>query len=163
MKTRSSASRRATPHARPRIVSSELVRSRSDEIADAVARRAYDTYERRGRVDGHHDEDWRQAEADLVFPLAVTVSDAGPCLTVEAAVPGFDACDVEVCVEPRRVTIAGQRKSGEAPGAECRMRMYRTVELPEDVSVSDVIAAVEEGVVAVTLRKADASEAELAD
>jgi len=162
MRTRS-ASRRATPRARPRIVSSELVRSRSDEIADAVARRAYDIYERRGRAHGHHDEDWRQAESELVFPVAVTVADAGPCLTVEAAVPGFDACDVELCVEPRRVTIAGQRKSGEALGAECRMRMYRAVELPEEVVVGDVIAAVEDGVVAVTLRKVGASEAELAD
>jgi HSP20 family molecular chaperone IbpA len=144
-------------------VSSELVRSRSDEITDAVARRAYEIFERRGRADGHHEEDWRQAESELVFPLTVTVSDAGPCLTVEAAVPGFDACDVEVCVEPRRVTIAGQRRSGEAVGAACGVRMYRTVELPEDVDVCDVIAAVEEGVVAVTLRKVSASEAEPAD
>ncbi len=163
MKTRRSASKRATPPARPRIVSSELVRSRSDEIADAVARRAYDLYERRGRADGHHDEDWRQAESELVFPVAVTVSDAGPCLTVEAAVPGFDACDVEVCVEPRRVTIAGQRKSGEAPGAECRMRMYRAVELPQDVVACEVIAAVEDGVVAVTLRKVGGAEGGTAD
>ena len=163
MKTRSSAAKRASLHARPRIVSSDLVRSRSGEIADAVARRAYDLYERRGRADGHHDEDWRQAESELVFPVAVTVSDAGPCRTVEAAVPGFDACDVEVCVESRRVTIAGLRKSGVTPGAAGSMWMHRAVELPEDVSVSDVIAAVEEGVVAVTLRKAGASEAELAD
>jgi len=163
MKRRISASRRATPPERPRIVSSELVRSRSDEIADAVARRAYDLYERRGRVDGHHDEDWRQAESELVFPVAVTVSDAGPRLTIEAAVPGFDVVDVEVCVEPRRVTIAGLRKSGVAPGATVSMWMYRAVELPEDVSVCDVIAAVEEGVVAVTLRKAGASDAEPSD
>ena len=163
MRTRGSASRRAIPRARPRIVSSELVRSRSDEIADAVARRAYDLYERRGRAHGHHDEDWRQAVSELVFPVAVTVSDAGPCLTVEAAVPGFDACDVEVCVEPRRVTIAGQRKSGEALGAEWMMRMYRAVELPEEVVVGEVVAAVEDGVVAVTLRKVGASEGGLAD
>jgi HSP20 family molecular chaperone IbpA len=43
------------------------------------------------------------------------------------------------------------------------MRMYRAVELPEEVVVGDVIAAVEDGVVAVTLRKVGASEAELAD
>jgi HSP20 family molecular chaperone IbpA len=78
-------------------------------------------------------------------------------------VPGFDACDVEVCVEPRRVTITGVRKSGVAPGAAGSMWMFRAVELPEDVSVCDVIAAIEEGVVAVTLRKVGASEAELAD
>jgi HSP20 family molecular chaperone IbpA len=163
MKTRSSASKRAIPHARPRIVSGDLVRSRSDEIADAVARRAYDLYERRGREHGHHDEDWRQAQSELVFPVAVTVSDAGTRLTVEAAVPGFDACDVEVCVEPRRITIAGLRKSGVAPGAAGSLWMYRAVELPDDVSVCDVVAVVKEGVVAVTLRKVRAPEAELAD
>ena len=82
MRTRSSGSRRAPPRARPQIVGSERIRSRSDEIADAVARRAYDLYERRGRAGGHGDEDWRQAESELVFPVAVTVSDAGPRLTV---------------------------------------------------------------------------------
>ena len=152
MRARLSGSKRAAPHARPRIVSCDLVRSRSEEIRDAVARRAYEIYERRGRIDGHHDEDWRQAESELLFPLSVTVADAGECLTVAAAVPGFDACDVEVCVEPRRVTIAGRRRN-EGPGPEHRTRMFRAVELPDDVAACDAIAAVEDGVVEVTLRK----------
>ncbi len=155
MKTRLSGSRRAPARARPRIVDCELVRSRSEEIRDAVARRAYEIFERRGRADGHHEEDWRQAESEVLFPLAVTVADAGECLTVAAAAPGFDACDVEVCVEPRRVTIAGRRRA-DAAGAEHRTRMFRAVELPEDVVICDVLAAVEDGVVAVTLRKAAA-------
>jgi len=157
MKTRSSGSRRAAPPARPRIVSSELVRSRFDEIHDAVARRAYEIFERRGREDGHHEDDWRQAESELLYPLAVTVADVGDALTVAAAVPGFDPADVEVCVEPRCVTIAGQRRSGDA--GEHRTRMFRAVELPEDVAVSDVLAAVEDGVVELTLRKAADAEA----
>jgi HSP20 family molecular chaperone IbpA len=153
MKARPSGSRRVTQRARPRIVSGEMIRSRSQEIGDAVAQRAYAIFEQRGRADGHHDEDWRQAESELVFPLAVTVADAGRNLTVEAAVPGFDPYDVEVCVEPRRVTIAGQRLAGSAPDAELRRWMLRAVELPEDVETSDVTAVVEEGFVSVTLRK----------
>ena len=157
MKTRGSGSRRAAPRPRPRIVGSELVRGRSEEINDAVARRAYEIFERRGRVHGHNEEDWRQAESELLFPLAVTVADGGECLTVAAAVPGFDACDVEVCVEPRRVTIAGRRRP-DASGVEHRTRMFRAVELPEDVETSDVLAEVEDGVVEVTLRKAAEAE-----
>ncbi len=157
MRTRVSGSRRAAPHARPRIVSCELLRGRCAEIRDAVARRAYEIYERRGRADGHHDEDWRQAESELLYPLAVTVADGGECLTVAAAVPGFDACDVEVCVEPRRVTIAGRRRA-EAAGPEHRTRMFRAVELPEDVVICDVMAAVTDGVVEVMLRKAGGAE-----
>ena len=157
MKARPSGSRRAAPRARARIVNCDLVRSRSEEFRDAVARRAYEIFERRGRVDGQHEEDWRQAESELLYPLAVTVTDAGECLTVAAAVPGFDACDVEVCVEPRRVTIAGQRRP-DATGPEHRTRMLRAVELPEDVTTCDVIAAVEDGVVEVTLRKVTGAE-----
>jgi len=160
MKTRSSGSRRASAQARPRIVSSELVQSRLDEIRDAVARRAYDLFERRGRQDGHHEEDWWQAEADLLFPLAVSVADAGPCLAIEAAVPGFDACDVEVCVEPRRVTITGQCRAGDAAD---RKWMYRAVELPDEVATCDAVAAIEGGVVAVTLRKVAASDVRSVD
>lgn len=50
----------------------ELRQDRPDEMTasnDAVARRAYELYERRGREDGHDLEDWLQAEAD-VRPLA---------------------------------------------------------------------------------------------
>ena len=152
MRTRLSGSRRAATRARPRIVNGDLVRSRCEEIRDAVARRAYEIYERRGRGDGHHEEDWRQAEVELLYPLAVTVADAGECLTVAAAVPGFDACDVEICVEPRRVTIAGRRRP-DPDGTEHRARMFRAVELPEDVVICDLMAAVLDGVLEVTLRK----------
>jgi len=159
MKTRPSGARRVAPRARPRIVSCDLVRSRSEEIRDAVARRAYEIFEGRGRVHGYHDDDWRQAESDVLFPLAVTVTDAGAYLTVAAAVPGFDACDVEVCVEPRRVTIAGQRHPDATGGGPAhRTRMFRAVELPEDVTPCDVMAAVEDGVVEVTLRKVTGAE-----
>jgi len=79
---------------------------------------------------------------------------------IEAAVPGFDPCDVEVCVEPRRVTIAGRRGLGDGEGgvAEGQSRMHRSVELPEEVERCDVIATVVDGVVELTLRKVAASE-----
>ena len=163
MRTRLSGSKRASPGARPRIVTCEQVRSRLEEIQGAVARRAYDIFERRGRANGHHEDDWRQAEAELLFPLAVVVADAGACLTVEAAVPGFDPCDIEVCVESRRVTIAGLRRGDESAGGECRTRLFRAVELPEDVATCDLIATIEDGVVAMTLRKVAASEVKPVD
>jgi len=164
MKRRVSGSKRVMQRARPRIVSTELIRSRSQEIGDAVARRAYEIFEQRGRTHGRDEDDWRQAESELVFPLVVTVADAGRCLTVEAAVPGFDASDIEICIEPRRVTIAGQRRGGDTPDAAGGgSRMIRAVELPEDVDTGDVTAAVEEGVVEVTLRKAAAADAKPVD
>jgi len=90
-----------------------------------------------------------------VVPLTVTVADAGRNLTVEAAVPGFSASEIEVGVESRRVTIAGRRQSGDAPQAECRGGwLLRAVDLPQDVDTGDATATVEGSVLHVTLRKA---------
>lgn len=37
-------------------------------VQEAVARRAYEIFERRGSASSHELEDWRQAEAELVHP-----------------------------------------------------------------------------------------------
>jgi hypothetical protein len=40
--------------------------SESDsERHDRIARRAYELYLARGRADGYHEDDWRQAEAEV--------------------------------------------------------------------------------------------------
>jgi hypothetical protein len=36
------------------------------ELAAEIRRCAYEIYERRGRVDGHAQEDWAQAEAEVL-------------------------------------------------------------------------------------------------
>jgi HSP20 family molecular chaperone IbpA len=90
-----------------------------------------------------------------VFPLVVTVTDAGPLLTIEAPVPGFAADEIELCIEPRRVTITGQRAAGDAPGMQgLTTWMFRAVDLPEDVDTCDATASVEDFILEVTLRKA---------
>lgn len=42
----------------------------SDMIADRISRRAYDLYQQRGCLPGHEDEDWFQAEQEIVKGLA---------------------------------------------------------------------------------------------
>lgn len=37
-----------------------------EHIAQLIRRRAYELYERGGRVDGHAEEDWRRAEAEIL-------------------------------------------------------------------------------------------------
>jgi hypothetical protein len=36
------------------------------ELVAEIRRRAYELYERRGRVDGHAPEDWAKAEAEVI-------------------------------------------------------------------------------------------------
>ena len=39
----------------------------SEPIEEQIRRRAYELYEARGREDGHHLEDWQQAEAEITI------------------------------------------------------------------------------------------------
>jgi len=41
---------------------------------EQVRRRAYELYEQRGKEDGHHLEDWLQAESEFVRPKAKAAS-----------------------------------------------------------------------------------------
>lgn len=45
-------------------------RNQSDEIHEAITRRARELWELRGRVDGHAEEDWAQAEAEVMKAMA---------------------------------------------------------------------------------------------
>jgi DUF2934 family protein len=50
----------------------------------AVASRAYQFYESRGREDGHDEEDWYRAEADLVAGAAGWTPGSGPSVPQES-------------------------------------------------------------------------------
>ena len=48
-------------------LSAEILAAKSPSgIQEQVRRRAFELYEQRGREDGHDQEDWLQAEAELV-------------------------------------------------------------------------------------------------
>ena len=36
------------------------------QLQEQIRQRAYELYEKRGRRDGHHEQDWAQAEAELL-------------------------------------------------------------------------------------------------
>lgn len=75
-------------------------------IYDTLARRAYELFEGRGCQDGHDLEDWFRAESELLNPMPVEISEAEDQLIVRAEVPGFRDKDIEMRVEPHRLTSA---------------------------------------------------------
>src|SRR5438128_886642 len=87
----------------------EKVLSSTKEIYDSIARRAFELFEGNGRVFGRDWQDWFKAEAELLHPVHIKVSEADEALNVEAEVPGFSQKDLEVSVEPHRLTIIGKR------------------------------------------------------
>lgn len=77
----------------------------------AIARRAHELYEARGQEHGHDLEDWLRAESELLCPVSVSMSESEDRISVRANVGGFDETELEISIEPSRITILGKEKT----------------------------------------------------
>lgn len=134
-----------------------------DQIQDtfnALSRRAYEIFEGNGRAFGRDWEDWFQAERELLHPVHVSVEEFDDSFAVKAEVPGFSEKELEINLEPRRLTITGKReakkeeKKGKTVYAErCCDEILRMVDLPAEVERDKVNATLKNGVLEFTLPK----------
>src|ERR1700747_3898353 len=83
------------------------------EMLDAIARRAYEIFESKGRARGHELENWFEAESELFERTPVDVKESLEGVTVLADVRRFAPKELEVDLEPRRGVIIGKHQ-GEA-------------------------------------------------
>ncbi len=148
------------PTAIKRVDPSDLL-DRVQELYDSVARRAYEFFESRGRVDGFDLDDWLRAESELLQPVRLELTDSNDALTIRAELPGFTAKDLQVSVEPRRVLISGKResggrrKTGKTVFTERRSsEILRALDLPSDVDPSKITTTFKDGVLELELPKA---------
>jgi len=126
---------------------------RMQETYNAIARRAFEAFEGRGRADGHDLEDWFRAESELLHPLHLDVAETDQTVTVQAEVPGFNAKDLEISLEPHHLVIIGKRATKEERKTKktlhseyCSNRIFRSIDLPADVDSSKVTATLKDGV-----------------
>jgi HSP20 family protein len=134
-----------------------------DQIQDtfnALSRRAYEIFEGNGRAFGRDLENWFQAERELLHPVHVSVEELDDLFAVKAEVPGFSEKELEINLEPRRLTITGKReakkeeKKGKTVYAErCCDEILRMVDLPAEVETDKVNATLKNGVLEFTLPK----------
>jgi len=144
-----------------KLVEPDKLFDRINRIRDAIARRAFEIFDWNGRAFGHELDDWFKAEAELLHPVHVKISEAGNSLQVEAEVPGFDAKDLEVSVEPERLTISGKKETTEENKKgntvykeQCSNEILRVVDLPAEVETAKVAAKLKNGVLSLSLPKA---------
>ncbi len=139
----------------------ENLMDRINKMTQAITRRAYEIFEANGRRFGHDLEDWFKAETDMLLPVPVNIVETEESLEVRAEVPGFSEKEIEVSVEPRRLTITGKRetetheeKKGEADYSEfCSNQILRIVELPASVDAGKTTATLKNGVLQLTMPK----------
>jgi len=84
----------------------------------AIARRAYELFEKRGGEHGHDWEDWFRAESELLQPVSVSMSESDDRISVRANVLGFEGNELKVSVEPQRITILGKKEMSATASEE---------------------------------------------
>jgi HSP20 family protein len=131
------------------------------ELSHAVAHRAFELFNGRGRADGHDLEDWFRAESEILHPVHLDLAESADAFTVRAEVPGFSAKELEVGVEPHRLTISGKREESKEHTSkktiykeQCSSQIYRAIELPAEVDTSKVTATLKNGVLELSMAKA---------
>ena len=83
------------------------------DLSNSIARRAFEIFEGRGRAFGHDLEDWLRAESEFLHPIHLDIAESDDAVTVRTEVPGFSAKELDVGVEPHRLTISGKREAKE--------------------------------------------------
>ncbi len=143
-----------------RLVSFHDLFDRVNKIQDSIARRAFEVFESNGRILGRDWEDWFKAESDLLHSVHVEVTESNEGLAVRAEVPGFRAKELEVSVEPRRLTITGkreteeERKKGKTIYSErCADQLLRVIDLPTEVDTAKVTATLKDGILELAMPK----------
>lgn len=155
----------ATTNITPKIVKAEGLLDRMKELYHSIANRAYEFFAGRGYTDGHDLEDWLWAEKELLHPLPLEVKENDTEFTISAEVPGFEAEDLKVSIEPNRLIINGkvetESKKGHKKTAYTefqRKEIFRTIDLPVTIKAEQATATLKNGILTLILPKVVSSE-----
>lgn len=149
-----------------KLVEPESLFARMDRIHQAIARRAFEIFESDGSISGRELNHWFKAEAELLHPVHVQISESGGAVEVNAEVPGFGPQEFEVSVQPKQITISGrrestsERKEGQSVYKEqCSNEILRVVGLPEEVDSTRATATLRNGILSMIAPKAAQAKA----
>jgi HSP20 family protein len=132
-----------------------------EETYNAIARRAFELFDNRGRWFGNDLEDWFRAESELLQPVNLEITETDDNFTVRAEVPGFSIKELTIDVEPHLLTITGRHEAQEESkkgktiySERSGKQVMRVVNLPADIDTSKATATLKDGVLNLELPKA---------
>ncbi len=145
-----------------RVTEFDKIFERMREMQEVISRRAFDLFEKGGRMFGRDLDDWFKAESELLHPVNISIEETDEGLKVEAEVPGFTAEELEVSVEPHRLTITGKREAEKEEKKKGKIvysersaeRIMRVVDLPVEVNTEKISAVLKDGVLEFMIPKA---------
>ena len=107
-----------------------------NETRSLIAERAYEIYQERGGGHGHDQEDWFQAEGEVLPKIDVDWDVTSGAVLLTARVPGFRAKDLEVEVGHRRAVLCGIHHPGSNlvdHDPKRDKKVMRIIEFPFDI------------------------------
>jgi hypothetical protein len=142
----------------------------ANRIRDIVARRAFQISEARGFAPSYEMEDWKRAESEIVSPLCGGRSVADDGIVVTAPASHYEEGMIEICVEPRRLTIFGKERTASghyivevgrynAPEKE----IVHILDLPVEVDPSEATARFDHCMLEISLPNARSARGMRAD
>ena len=128
----------------------------------AIARRAYELFEARGREHDHDWEDWFRAESEFLRPVSVSVSESKERISVRANVLGFEENEIRVSIEPSQITILGKKEvsATETEGGKIEYidwypdQIAKVIDLGTEVIPESSVVELQSGVLQFELPKA---------
>jgi DUF2934 family protein len=133
-------------------------------VKQAVARRAYEIFERRGSTPRHELEDWREAEAELVRPCCSGRMSVNGTLWMGTDAAVFEKDTIEIWVAPRQLTVCGKpratKESSAAPAERGRPYpekvVFHVIDVDCEIDPSRVTAKTNGSSLEIFLTKANA-------
>jgi HSP20 family protein len=161
MKKQSAAITQPAKEAEPmKLLPASTLFDRIEDLSNSIARRAFEIFDGHGRRDGHDLEDWLRAESEFLHPVHLDIAQTDYDYIVRLEVPGFSAKELEVGVEPHRLTVSGTREISQERASQqtvykehCVNQIFRTIDLPEEVDSSQVTATLRDGVLELSMPK----------
>ncbi len=137
-----------------------------NQMQDRIMRRAYDIFERNGRVFGRDLDHWLQAERELLWKPALELREADGEFVLEMAVPGVDPKDIDIEVTTEDIVLKAdiQHEHEEKKDTVhiCEFQsgsMFRSIHLSKRINPDKVKAEIKNGLLKLTAEIAEEARA----
>jgi len=130
------------------------------EFFDLIARRPFELLGTTPRFFTRELENWLKPDTEVFRPVNLRLYETEEALIVRAEVPGFTEKELDIHVEPWRLIITAKKEyveeKKELPVYKEKFnKIYRTVKFPIEVRPTEVKALLKNGILEVTLPKAE--------
>ncbi len=139
----------------------EKLRWEMQPVQLAIARRAFELFEKRDREHGHNEEDWFRAESELLRPVSIMTHESAERLSLHANVFGFAEHELLISIEPKRIAILGQKEAVTTETGTGKIeyidwypdQILRVIDLPMEIDPEGAVVELQAGMLKFELPK----------